>query len=96
MERVATQYGRDRFAKILFDIRDYHVAPGDAADLAAEAGVKHLVFSHVIPPLPQWLGERMFTRDTDRPGLDVHLGYDGMLITLPADGSAARFDDLGP
>lgn len=96
MQAVATGYGRTRFAKILHDIRDYHIAPGDAADLAAEAGVKHLVFSHVIPPLPQWLGERMFLRGTDRPGLDVRLGFDGMLITLPADGGAAQFDDLGP
>ncbi|MFT3809852.1 MAG: MBL fold metallo-hydrolase [Micropepsaceae bacterium] len=96
MQRVATEYGRDRFSKILHDIRDYHIAPGDAADLAAEAGVKHLIFSHVIPPLPQWLGERMFTRDTGRPGLDVRLGFDGMLITLPADGGDAQFDDLGP
>lgn len=96
MQAVAHANGRTRFEKILHDIRDYHIAPGDAADLAAEAGVKHLIFSHVIPPLPQWLGERMFTRDTDRPGLDVRLGFDGMLITLPADGGAARFDDLSP
>lgn len=96
MQAVATKNGRDRFAQILHDIRDYHIAPSDAADLAAEAGVKHLVFSHVIPPLPQWLGARMFTRDTDRPGLDVRLGFDGMLITLPADGGDAKFDDLSP
>lgn len=96
MQAVATKYGRDRFATILHDIRDYHIAPADAADLAAEAGVKHLIFSHVIPPLPHWLGARMFTRDTDRPGLDVRLSFDGMLITLPADGGAARFDDLNP
>ncbi len=96
MQAVAHANGRTRFEKILHDIRDYHIAPGDAADLAAQAGVKHLVFSHVIPPLPQWLGARMFTRDTDRPGLDVRLGFDGMLITLPADGGAATFDDLGP
>lgn len=96
MQTVAHAYGRTRFEKILHDIRDYHIAPGDAADLAAEAGVKHLVFSHVIPPLPQWLGARMFTRDTDRPGLDVRLGFDGMLITLPADGGDASFDDLSP
>lgn len=96
MQDVASGFGRDRFGKMLHDIRDYHIAPGEAADLAAEAGVKHLVFTHVIPPLPQWLGERMFARDTDRPGLDVRVGFDGLLITLPADGGAAQFDDLGP
>jgi len=96
MQSVAHTYGRTRFEKILHDIRDYHISPSDSADLAAEAGVKHLVFSHVIPPLPQWLGARMFTRDTDRPGLDVRLGFDGMLITLPADGSDAKFGDLTP
>lgn len=96
MESVAKASGRSRFEKILHDIPDYHASPRDAADVAAAAGVKHLVLSHVIPPMPYWLGERVFLRDTDAPGVTAHLGFDGMLITLPADGSAAQFDDLGP
>lgn len=96
MEAAAKAAGRTRFEKVLHDIPDYHASPRDAADVAGEAGVKHLIFSHVIPPLPHWLGERMFLRGTDTPGVDVRLGFDGMLITLPADGGPARFDDLSP
>lgn len=96
MEAAAKAAGRTRFEQILHDIPDYHASPRDAADVAGEAGVAHLVLSHVIPPLPHWLGERMFLRGTETPGVDVRLGFDGMLITLPADGGPARFDDLSP
>lgn len=95
MEAAAAKYGRTSFAKILHDIPGYHASPRDAAEVAAEAGVRHLVFSHVIPPVPHWLGGRMFLRDTGIGGVDTRLGYDGMLITMPAGSAETRFEDLG-
>jgi ribonuclease Z len=95
MEKAAEKYGRSGPAKILHDIPDYHASPRDAADEAAEAGVGHLVLSHVIPPIPQWLGERLFLRDLGDSGIDTRLGFDGMLITLPAGSTETSFDDLG-
>jgi ribonuclease Z len=95
METAANKYGRKNFAKILHDIPDYHASPRDAAEIAVQGGIAHLVLSHVIPPIPHWLGERVFLRDTDLPGLDSHLAYDGMLITLPAGSKDVTFTDLG-
>jgi ribonuclease Z len=95
MEAAAARYGRTSFEKILHDIPDYHASPVDAAETAAEAGVRHLVFSHVIPPIPHWLGERMFLRGTGAGGVDTSLAFDGMLITLPAGSTEAEFGDLG-
>ncbi|MCC6918855.1 MAG: MBL fold metallo-hydrolase [Alphaproteobacteria bacterium] len=95
MEAAAARHGRTPFAKILHDIPDYHASPRDAAETAAEAGVAHLVLSHLIPPLPHWLGARVFLRDTGVGQVDVRLGYDGMLITLPAGSKDAVFEDLG-
>lgn len=95
MEDSAARHGRTSFAKILHDIPDYHASPRDAAETAAGAGVAHLILSHVIPPLPHWLGRRVFLRDTGVGNVDVRLGYDGMLITLPAGSKDAVFEDLG-
>lgn len=95
MEVAANKYGRTVFAKIMHDIPGYHSSPRDAAEIAAEGGIPHLVLSHVIPPLPYWLGERVFLRDTDIAGVDAHLAFDGMLITMPAGSKDVIFGDLG-
>jgi ribonuclease Z len=39
-------------AELLKDAHDYHAHVGDVAKLAQEAGVKHLVLSHILPPIP--------------------------------------------
>jgi ribonuclease Z len=39
-------------AAMLTEAIDYHVAPLDVAAMARDAGVKHLVLSHLIPPIP--------------------------------------------
>ena len=38
-------------AELLVDAHDYHAHVGDVAKLAQEAGVKHLVLSHILPPI---------------------------------------------
>jgi ribonuclease Z len=44
--------GNDRVAALLEDVPSYHAPTHDVARLARDAGVKRLVLSHVIPPLP--------------------------------------------
>lgn len=39
-------------ASLLLDAHTYHASTEDAARIAAEAGVRHLVLSHVMPPIP--------------------------------------------
>ena len=39
-------------AGLLDDALDYHTDVKDAARIAEKAGVKHLVLSHIIPPIP--------------------------------------------
>ena len=38
-------------AGLLSDARDYHIQPKEAAEVAAEAGVKRLIITHLIPPI---------------------------------------------
>jgi ribonuclease Z len=82
---AAVAAGRTNLAKITADIPNYHTSPVQAAEIAQAAGAKHLLFYHVLPPLPL-------------PGLDVAflegvsgaysggvtLGRDGTMISLPS------------
>src|SRR5690606_20292256 len=52
LEDGARKAGRDKLAKIMHDILDYHTTPEQAAEIAARAKVKALLLYHIVPPLP--------------------------------------------
>jgi ribonuclease Z len=80
--------GRDRAARIMHDIEDYHITPEQSADLANQAGVKLLVFYHLLPAPDGWLPRRLFSQGIDkvRPG-GWTIADDGSLYTLPIGSS---------
>lgn len=86
--------GRPRQAKIFHDIPGYHTAPIAAARIANDAHVRLLVFSHIIPMLPNRVAEKLFLRGVSdiRPE-GVELGHDGLVLKLPAGGD--RIDETG-
>jgi ribonuclease Z len=86
---VMTTAGRTRPAKIMHDIPDYHSTPVEAARIANLAGAKLLVFTHINPPLPNFIAERAFLRGVSdvRPNGWL-LGRDGTLIRLPGHSDA--------
>lgn len=53
-QRIAAlrQAGRGDVAALLEDVPSYHAPTGEVAALARDAGVRRLVLSHVIPPIP--------------------------------------------
>jgi ribonuclease Z len=61
-----------------------HTGSRDAAKIARDAGVKQLVLTHIIPPLPNWITERLFLSGLDKiyDG-DIVLAEDGLRIYLP-------------
>ena len=71
------------------DILRYHTTPVEAASEANQAGVEMLVMSHLGPPTPNALARIAFMRGVAevRPR-GVVVGYDGMLLTLPAGSKA--------
>ncbi|MBX9795386.1 MBL fold metallo-hydrolase [Sphingomonas sp.] len=81
---VALAAGRANLAKILADIPSYHTSPQDAADIARRAGVKTLLLTHIIPPLPYSILEGPFLGDARRrfPG-QLIVGRDGDELVLP-------------
>ncbi|MFZ0888220.1 MAG: MBL fold metallo-hydrolase [Candidatus Binataceae bacterium] len=95
IEDAAKRRGNARVAKIMADILRYHTTPVEAATEANEAGVRLLVMSHIGPPTPNAVVRMAFMRGVAevRPR-DVVLGYDGMLLTMPAGSDAIRISSV--
>jgi len=71
--------------KIAGDIPSYHSSPEDAAKIADQAGVKHLVYYHIIPPLPSPILNNFFLGNArDYYQGPITMGTDGMLFSLPS------------
>lgn len=87
LNAAAANAGRANLAKITSDIPDYHTSPVEAAEIAEAAGVDHLLFYHVVPPLPLSGLEPVFLDGvSDVYGGGVTLGRDGILISLERGG----------
>jgi ribonuclease Z len=92
---AALEAGRYRPAKIFHDIPGYHTSPVDAARIANQAHVRLLIFTHLLPPVPNKIAEIAFLRGVSsvRPA-GVILGYDGLLVRLPGKSDAIDQSDL--
>jgi ribonuclease Z len=82
-------------AQITRDILNYHTSPEQAADAARSAGVRHLLLSHIVPPLPFRFAYPAFLGDAaDHFDGPITIGEDGMIFTLPAGGTDITTDEL--
>jgi ribonuclease Z len=83
--------GRDRAAKIMHDIEDYHITPEQAAQIANDAHVKLLAFYHLLPAPDGHLARSVFASGVDqaRRG-DWTIADDGSLYTMPLNSEAVR------
>ena len=59
---ISEEMGMQRNAKILHDITDYHTSNVEAAEVAAEANVKHLVLNHLAPVPDRKVISRLYTQ----------------------------------
>ncbi len=90
MERTAESVGTNELAKIMFDIQDYHASPVEAAEVARDAGVGHLLYYHVIPPLILPGMEAAWLEGVAEVYPDYTLGQDGTAFSLPAGSDEIR------
>jgi len=89
MHAAAEATGRKNLAKITSDIPEYHTTPVEAAEIAAAVGAKHLLFYHVVPPLPLPGLDKAFLEGVgDAFDGDVTLGRDGTFLSLPKGSDA--------
>ena len=89
--QAAVAAGRTNLAAITHDIVSYHTSPEAAAGIAQRAGVRYLLFEHIIPPLPvdalegPWLGRsREIFKGT------IRVGHDGDFLSLPVGSTEIR------
>jgi ribonuclease Z len=82
---LAEELGQPRLAKLARDIPSYHTTPAEAVAIARDAGVDHLVLTHLVPGPPNALARRLFLAGipADYDGR-LTLGEDGMAFRLPA------------
>lgn len=91
LEDEFAQRGIANTAQIMRDILNYHTTPEEAAAQAAAAGVKELVFNHIVPPLPFRYAYPAFVGDAAQFfNGPMTVGEDGMLFSLPAGSTTIR------
>jgi ribonuclease Z len=96
VQQYARTHNLTRWAKLTADVVNYHTTPIEAAEVAKAADVRMLVFTHVVPPLPNVLARRMFLRGVSAAwNGPIELGKDGMHFTLAPDTTSVVVGTLG-
>lgn len=92
--REAIKAGRANLAAIFHDILSYHTTPEQAAGIAQRAGVRYLLYTHIIPPLPsRALNSAFLGRSPEIFHGTLRVGEDGDFLTLPAGSTEIRRDN---
>ncbi len=95
MEEILAHANRTSAAKIMHDIPSYHTAPEDAARIAQQAGVRQLVFYHMIPGLPLAYMNAAFLGNAPKifhgP---ITVSKDGTMISLTPGNTAVTVREL--
>jgi ribonuclease Z len=93
--RAARVQGRANLAKITTDSLSYHATPVEAAEIARDAGAGHLLYYHVVPPLPLYPLREAFLDGVDEVYAGpVTLGVDGTFVSLPSGSEAIDVREL--
>ena len=84
MHDAAVAQGNEIIAKVTLDIPDYHASPLEAAETARDAGVGHLLYYHIVPPLVLPGQEALWLNGAEDVFPDYTVGQDGTAFSLPA------------
>ena len=57
----------------------------EAAEIARDSGVGHLLYYHIVPPLIIPGQESLFLNGAEKVFPDYTIGYDGVAFSLPAN-----------
>jgi len=85
MKTAATENGNAIMARVFHDIPDYHTSPVAAAETARDAGVGHLLYYHIVPPLVIPGQRALFLNGAQDIFADYTIGQDGTSFSLPAN-----------
>jgi ribonuclease Z len=94
LAEAAQRHGRDRLAKVLDDIQTYHATPADAREAGVAAGVRLVILTHLVPPIPPALGDTLRLRGLATRDPELRVARDGMVIELPIGSSDVHVDAI--
>lgn len=95
MNATARKTGNAVMEKITFDILDYHASPVEAAETARDAGVGHLLYYHIVPPLVFPGQETLWLDGAGDIFPDYTVGQDGTAFSLPAGSKEIKLISKG-
>ncbi len=84
MNEAAKRINNLVLEQITHDILDYHASPSDAAETARDAGVGHLLYYHIVPPLIVPGQKDLFLDGADKIFSQYTIGVDGVAFSMPA------------
>lgn len=85
MNATAKKLDNQIMAKITHDILSYHASPVEAAETARDAGVGHLLYYHIVPPMVLPGQDLLYLNGAEEIFPDYTIGEDGVAFTLPAN-----------
>lgn len=85
MHNVAVKLDNRIMAKVTEDILDYHASPVEAAETARDAGVGHLLYYHIVPPIVIPGQKALYLNGAEDIFPDYTIGEDGVSFSLPAN-----------
>jgi ribonuclease Z len=95
MHDTSKKLGNDIMAKITIDVLDYHASPVEAAETARDAGVGHLLYYHIVPPLVIPGQKALYLNGAEEIFPNYTVGEDGVSFTLPANSDEIRLTRKG-
>ncbi|AQA19289.1 ribonuclease Z [Halioglobus japonicus] len=87
MNAAAKKIGNPIMAKITYDVLDYHTSPVEAAEIARDAKVGHLLYYHIVPPMVIPGQDALFLDGAEDIFPAYTIGQDGVSFSLPANSS---------
>lgn len=95
MENTAKKKNFSILEKIFIDITDYHASPVEAAEIARDAKVGHLMYYHIVPALVAPGMESLYLKGvSDVYDGPLTIGQDGSMISLPANSQTIISNEL--
>lgn len=85
MNAAAKKVENQVLEKVTIDILDYHASPMQAATVARDADVGHLLYYHIVPPMVLPGQASLFLNGAEDVFSDYTIGQDGVMFSMPAD-----------
>ncbi len=90
-----TEEDENNASEVAEDILDYHISPEQVGIWATKSNVKHVLATHILPPVPVAFLENPFLQDL-RANFSgpVRMANDGTLVTMRVDSDEITYKEL--